>query len=380
MSWIEKPIKTVVINICVFFAFLSLVEVGFLIAERITVPSGKYLSHKEFRLQRPEPYIKSSYFSADFINESFSQPGGWFTPAGTKIVLPNNYRGRYINVADHKRVTVNQPQNKSKRILIFGGSTIYNGEVPDELTIASQLQKKLITNGYQNVVVENFGASSIHADQQLERLKHDIVLSKNDVVVFYDGVNDVLQRVYYNNPSGFIANQSIEAPYFVRLIRKFKKFSAFFRWIDDDLLSPKNYRLNILSAPAASRDYLATIDNANLYVTSQGAEFLHFLQPTIFTKTPHNDYETGLVNLAGSDMMPYGLYEVFAETYPMMQRGLSTTGYDQDLTAIFNRMKDSPYFDFCHVNEVANALVADAMYERLVNTKILGKELAVNKK
>ena len=51
------------------------------------------------------------------------------------------------------------------------------------------------------------GATSIHSTQQLGRLQSEINLKNSDIVIFYDGVNDVLQRIIYENKGGFMIGQ-----------------------------------------------------------------------------------------------------------------------------------------------------------------------------
>ena len=58
------------IQITVMLVFLISIDlIASLFIERI--------EHKEFRMQQPVPYVNAEYFSKDFINESFMQPGGW---------------------------------------------------------------------------------------------------------------------------------------------------------------------------------------------------------------------------------------------------------------------------------------------------------------
>ena len=51
------------------------------------------------------------------------------------------------------------------------------------------------------------GATSIHSAQQFGRLKAEINLSDGDVIIFYDGVNDVLQRIIYDNHEGYMIGE-----------------------------------------------------------------------------------------------------------------------------------------------------------------------------
>mgnify|MGYP007000117194 len=68
---------------------------------------------------------------------AFSQPGKWLLDKKYGGVKPSDYKGKWINVKNNRRVTINEPKNYLHTIYLFGGSTVYNGEVPDHLTIAS---------------------------------------------------------------------------------------------------------------------------------------------------------------------------------------------------------------------------------------------------
>ena len=202
MSWKRLngsfSIKTVFIQIIVtLILIISIDIIANLFIERV--------GHKEFRLQRPEPYVNANYFSKDFINETFTQPGKWLLDKEFGGVKPSDYKGKWINVKNNRRVTINEPKNYVSTIYIFGGSTVYNGEVPDNLTIASQLASSSANDNLYKVV--NMGATSIHSAQQFGRLKSEINLNEGDLVIFYDGVNDVLQRIIYQNRDGYMIGQ-----------------------------------------------------------------------------------------------------------------------------------------------------------------------------
>jgi hypothetical protein len=366
--------KTVIVNIIAVILLLLMVELAFKAFENHSKSPKIHIDHKSFRMSRPEPYLNSNYFSKEFIEESFLQPNGYSTPEGTRIVIPNNYNGKWFSIDSNKRVTLNQPKIFKKKILLFGGSTIYNSEVPDNLTIASLLQDKLITHGYRNVLVENYGVTSVHAAQQLERLQRDVKLNANDIVIFYDGVNDVIQRVYYANPDGWIVGQTSESPLIVKLTRKFKKYSAFFRWIDDQIITKKDYTKNTLVAQEAANAYATTISNANLYVQKNDAKFIHFLQPTIYTRNNLTSYEKNiLTNMVGTDMNPVGLREMFEVTYPLMKDKTSSFEFTFDLTNLLNSLTISPYLDFCHVTESANALIANQIFKIIQEASYLSE-------
>ena len=53
--------------------------------------------------------------------------------------VKSDYKGKWINVKNNRRVTINEPKDYKRSDISVRGSTVYNGEVPDNLTIASQL-------------------------------------------------------------------------------------------------------------------------------------------------------------------------------------------------------------------------------------------------
>ena len=119
-----------VVCLIIFFYFrtlfiqLTVIIVLLISVDLITSLFIKRIGHKEFRIQQPEPYINAEYFSKDFINESFAQPGGWLLDKTYGGVKPSNFEGKWINVRNNKRVTINKPGNYLRKIYLFGGSTV----------------------------------------------------------------------------------------------------------------------------------------------------------------------------------------------------------------------------------------------------------------
>ena len=90
-------------------------------------------------------------------------------------------------------------RNFKNTVYLFGASTIYNSEVPDYLTVASQLQLFFNEHYKDRFIVQNYGTTTVTVAQQLERLK-TISLRPGDIVVFYDGINDIIQGLFYASP------------------------------------------------------------------------------------------------------------------------------------------------------------------------------------
>jgi hypothetical protein len=267
-------LKLILANSLVFFVLLTALELFFYLNEK------RFETRDEFILSQPEPYKNSYYFSNKFILES-KKCCGYRIVEGTDIVLPEDFGGDFINVVDNTRLTVVN-KKAEKKIYFFGGSTAMSTEVPDALTIPSLLQS-LIEHNRLNYEVVNLGVSSIHSNQQLQRLQ-TIDLRPNDIVIFYDGVNEVTQRVYYGRSRGWILNEYIETPIFVKYVRRWSPYSAFLRYINDAFLTRKYFEFDEKIINKAVKDYSEAIILANDFTRRYDAYFFHFLQPNLATK------------------------------------------------------------------------------------------------
>ena len=346
--------RTFFIQLTVMLVFLISIDlIANLFIERI--------GHKEFRMQQPEPYINAEYFSKDFINETFMQPGGWLLDKTYGGVKPRNFEGKWINVRDNRRVTINKPRNYLRKIYLFGGSTVYNGEVPDTLTIASQLAS-LGANDFLYEVV-NMGATSIHSNQQFGRLKSEIKLKDGDVVIFYDGVNDVYERIVYENREGYMAGQPKQENFWIKQLRSKSKYSSILHILLSQMIN-NTKEISSTLIKNSIEDYIKTLGEVNEYAEAHRAYFYHFLQPTIFTKKNLNEYERMLL-AKGPPFVTRQSVQAFTSAYPIIENKLDSIEFSYSLTGAFDNLEESPYLDFCHVTHVGNKIIAENIWNRI---------------
>ncbi|MCI0540230.1 MAG: SGNH/GDSL hydrolase family protein [Verrucomicrobiales bacterium] len=330
----------------------------------------------QLRVSRPLPYQKADYFSRSFLQESFSQPGGWKTDPSFGWI-PNDYQGKYFNVSDGKRRTTDAPDpaQVKGRVLVFGGSTIYCSEVPDAMTVCSYLQRILNQSGQGHFKVENFGATTVTLKQQLARLKLEPI-GKGDVVVFYDGDNDVILSIFYNQPDGTIVDESrkqleglgsLQRTLF-KIHRRLAPYSSFIAV----LLNPiKPAQLSKQIEPsvleAAARQYRESMLEAADYCRLKGAKFVHFLQPCLLISGRKSAYETNLVE--NGWITPPGVARAFELGYPVLRRAGQEAAEQGvanfDLSNCLDSRTEEVYLDSYHVNHVGNQMIAHAISERL---------------
>ncbi|MEO8429110.1 MAG: SGNH/GDSL hydrolase family protein, partial [Verrucomicrobiota bacterium] len=280
-------------------------------------------SQREFRSQRPAPYAKADFFSEAFIREQFRQPNGWHTQKDKGFILPGDVRGKYYNVQNNRRCTAGQPETFAKTVYLLGGSSVYASEVPDAFTIPSLLQAELSNRFGTRYRVENLGVAGAASREELARLKSLRPISAGDIVIFYDGPNDITTMLYYRDTQNRVVEtkESVKhlslrlrfATYVHRKLRKHSVFVRFFLNPMDPRKIPPHLKSDsdiALLADALRREYTSNLLAASSEVRHAGGRFIHFLQPTLFTLAQKSAYEQELVK--NSFLIPAGIETAFA--------------------------------------------------------------------
>lgn len=356
----RKKLNLILINLSMLLLFVLVIELAFRVA------LGNNISdHKEYRLTRPAPYANSTYFSEKFINESFSQPGGMQKVKGKDLYIPLNYKGKFFNVRENKRVTTDNPKTFRNNIYIFGGSTIYSSEVPDSYTIPSILQR-LINNAHPNSYkVNNMGISSIGIKQQ-NMILDEIKLNKNDIVIFKDGDNEIHQIVMYGNKSQSIIGHDKNRPLWQKLLAKTSKSLVSFRYFLNK--ANANFKINNLDDRLTylKSNYEYNIRHAHQFTSEHHAHFYHFVQPNIFTLAKYSKHEDTLMQ---SGLISSQVKDAFSAGFPILEdvsSKLSTEGiHTKSLADALNHLKTPTYLDFAHITEEGNHAIAERIFEAI---------------
>lgn len=311
--------------------------------------------NKKFRLTRPEPYRSSYYFSAEFLDESFGFARYMRNFDG--IVVPLDYSGKYCNIVNSYRVTSNQPSEYKSTIYIFGGSSIFGAEVPDELTVSSYLQRILIRDSRKYKVV-NAGVSGATALEALVRLK-SIPLKGGDIVLFVDGWNDTVKIIYSRDDiQNFRQTQSFQFD-FPTFVRRYMKYSATLQYLDKTFMTQHTLSCcyDVTKTTTAIGAYFNEVERARTFVNQRGADFAHFLQPNLFSKNRLNVYEHGLASSA-KGRWPEGIGEGVKILWPdIVSHGISRGSIN--LTDAFDNLASSPYLDPVHTTEFGNERISE---------------------
>ena len=345
-------------NLLIFVALFSLVEVGFRAAYdnglRLLGSIGESQTSGVFVNIQEKDYFKVAVQDSQ-VNRA-DGPGAEYDfvhrerikSSGDLITL-GDFDGLYINIEDGRRVTTGSTGRRENRILVFGGSTILCGELPDSMTVTSNLQK-LVIEGDLEFDVLNYGISGLRIENQFKILETVKDLNSNDVVVFYDGIND-LNRIFEEG----LERRANKTP-----LRQFNKIA---KEIEERSLLFRDFSItNHLDGLRVGQDYLDNevsqqiSDNwikfdviTRKYVESKGAKFVHILQPNWLTV----ENGTEAVKLKGKDMKV--IQTAFEESATPETK-------IKDLTKIFDDLTKTPFLDWAHIDEVGTAKVAEEMF------------------
>jgi lysophospholipase L1-like esterase len=383
------------VEVCLIALIVIILYTVFDVVFGIIKPLKPYASNPE-RLTA-KAYLNEPYFSEDFLVESFVQPGGWESPEGTKLILPQEFHGKYFNVdilpptnLTYRR-TINHISDQAlknikkknfKIIIILGGSTVYCSEVPDDLTIASFLSKRLTTSHpEEEFYILNAGVTSANSSQELQRLKYELDRGlRPDIVISYNGINDITNGIYFGDPDGVMfcndkrnrlkeTIRKIISLNFYYYMRK-KSESEAQRRPPDHITNMKmleslayktkeNYKANILKMHDLSKVY-----NFRLII---------MLQPNLYTTNPSNNKESIAEIKRLAELRTPKIGQAFSIGYPLLRKEIleiRAEGVEAfDISNIFNLANQDVFIDMLHVNSGGNKIVAESM-EKILTSRL----------
>jgi lysophospholipase L1-like esterase len=376
-----RTLRNAIIILAVTLAVYVVVDLGFGLFQQ-------YQNH----IFPPDPnavpgHRGQAYATSDFVIEAL-ELGKIMTIPGTNLLEPQEVHGRYYNVdrlvpADlFYRRTVNpaEDQRPSVTVLFIGGSNVYGAEVPDDMTIPSQLSLSLnqLDPAHRYIVV-NAGVTG--ADSVLEKGRLDYELShgqKPDIVLVMDGGLDVMEGIYMGmprRPQAAGRSQPVEWFYryvplnIYRALRAWGATHAGLKHPPAQLQDPA--RLKQLTD--ATMDYYLANEAAMAALADKAhARFISIVEPNRYA----SDFKTKADDLAYVDEgmsahMP-GLKESlpgFLKTLSAAHAGLAAKGIETlDLSAIFqdktgNIFTTSPG----HFNGTGSRIVAERIAEAILH-------------
>lgn len=263
-----------------------------------------------------------------------------------------------------QRRTVNATTSGAAKVYFFGGSTMWGDGSPDSGTIPSQFAART------GIHAENFGDPGYTAHQSLLLLIQLLQEGHQpDLVVFYDGVNEVWAKCRTENGA-----TSTELDAEIRSVLRRSShpdsftyyFTPFLR-VADNLNRELNRTTrgesydchsNPAKAEAIADNMIKDWEFAKLLTERYGGRFIAFLQPVVHFSRTKLDY-IGESQAALIERVRPG-YETI---YPMLRERVRRRGGDfHDIVSAVD-VEEPVYVDFCHLTQKGNAYVLDRMLE-----------------
>jgi hypothetical protein len=308
-----------------------------------------------------------------------------------------SFRGRYVNIDAAGRRVTPQPSTPAKavaRVFFFGGSTMWGTAQRDDHTIAAEASRRLqvLAGPGNRIDVTNFGESGYVTTQDLIELELQLRAgNRPDVVVFYDGINDVGTTLQYGaagipqneskRVSEFDMGRALDRTGFARGLRKDLKAEGilvregFNQLLLMDWLKSKKPTAPItyISADSAARStarvYAENMRMAEALSKAYGFQAIYVWQPSVHaTPKPLTKYEERIVRGIKADGFQRRIMETQLVIAPIVDSAMATIapGRFVDATSLFAGDTMSVFVDrIGHNTEASVPKIVDAFWPAL---------------
>lgn len=281
------------------------------------------------------------------------------------------FQGKYVNVDQNGiRLTWNDsltPSTPKLKVFMFGGSALWGTGARDEYTIPSMLSKKLAAQGTE-AWVTNFGEAGYVSTQDVITL--ELELQKGnipDVVIFYDGANDVFSA-FQQGVAGIPENEYNRIAEFNQLnwregfAEKLAIYRAIRGFVQSVRRPSQSAKEDPLLAGAVLDDYFSNMRIVQSLALDYGFAATFYWQPVIYNKEILSSWEDHQLNLFGEE-------EFFKRVAQMLKERVKSrprTGFF-DLSDAFDDHPGTIFIDLFHVSEEGNSRIADMLIQTLPN-------------
>lgn len=273
-----------------------------------------------------------------------------------------------------ERTAAGDSSTKPVKIWVLGGSSAWGMGARDAFTIPSLLSKILNARGH-DVKVTNLAEVGYVSTQELIAL--EIALREGevpDIVIFLDGVNDVLAAVQ-NGVAGWPQNEENRRREFashrsagrliIAALRSFLQDSAILRLVNGARArlpggrAPReptgpwmsDHAARMRLAEAIVQAYMENLRLCRAVGRDYGFQTRHYWQPTVFAKGSRHAIEE-------EKTAEYAFLEPW---FSEVGRLIGAQEQIVDLTHIFAEERGLVFWDFCHTTERGNRRLAEAI-------------------
>ncbi len=297
------------------------------------------------------------------------------------------YNGEKMNNLGYRGTVPRIPKTSGEfRILMLGGSTVVNGDPP----IPVLLEEEFRRNGMDNVQVYNFGVVSSASSMELVRILFEISELQSDLIIMYNGGNDIFTPYKYDPRPGYPFNFIVyeNNPILESDVRSYPTFSLLLyssnlarcflsRFFVNSFAPLEKERQKVGWGSDEWKDEIAQRYVSNLTKAKKisgvfGSQFIAFLQPMIDYKDhlsteeknhrPDPEFEKHCVEVRDRILQKISVHS--NESSPILI----------DLTDIYDETLTRVFIDKLHTTQESKTVVAKAIYEHVINNFIIEQE------
>ncbi|MFY8001445.1 MAG: hypothetical protein ACOVSW_22825 [Candidatus Kapaibacteriota bacterium] len=289
-----------------------------------------------------------------------------------------DYEGKTFNIVGGYRKTVNPPYTQDDsvmKVFVFGGSTMFCVDTPDEWTIASQISKKLHEAfPGKRFEVSNYGLPGFVNDQEAVLLSKLLMDGKRpDMVIFYDGFNEANLKVGPTKPipHGLYEmydqiHRSIKERLWGNLVWKSSLLQLVMRSRTQGGKYEKNPQILKERSEAVCQHYIGTIQFVQKLGAEYGFKTAFFWQPSLLTTAkPLTTEETALKTIvAASNGDCYGILHQTVRRQIFDNPTFSNQPIF-DVNNAFDSVKGAAFVDYAHLGPIGNEAIATSIVKHL---------------
>lgn len=295
--------------------------------------------------RHPSPYVM------------FKGKPGSLTGYGDEIYNEHGYRGKYPSV----------PKSSNEfRIIVLGGSAVWEGES----MLTDYLEAALKKNDLPAASVYNFGVVGANSSMQWITVMNEVISLQPDLVVFYDGANDIIHPLHYDPRPGYPFNFLIyeNNPF---LLKSFPALtllaykSNLYRLMARKYLAEKISKQTSLRKEAGymtdewkkeiASIYLDNERKTNHQCRMMNIPFMTFFQPTVYSKQQLSDEERKFVEARAGEKQHVEMLR------KMITGSEKADSAFYDLSDVFDGMEAHIFRDNVHISNAGRERVAERM-------------------
>lgn len=336
--------------------FMIYVVVLLLLAElfsRIVAPSEGTFDrmYQAENARHPSPYV--------MFKGKPGSPIGY----GDEVYNHHGYRGKYPVVPG---------KENEFRIIVLGGSAVWEGDT----MLTDYLESELRKNGLPAAAVYNFGVVSANSSMQWITVMNEVIALQPDLIVSYDGANDIIHPLHYDPRPGYPFNFLIyeNNPF---LMKSFPALTLLAYKSNLYRLMARKYLAEKISKQTSLRKETGYLSEewrkqiANVYLDNErkanhqcrmmNIRFMTFLQPTVYSKQK-----------LSADERKFAEARAGEKQHVEMLRKLITASAKNDsafydLSDVFNLTDEHVFRDNVHISNEGRKIVAKRMAEIIMH-------------